>query len=79
MAELSRYAMRRLAKARRTMFAHPVTAYLTNARIVARTGLGVVHGHIRIEVSGRFGDGHRIRTSDVIRTERVGGFWALHS
>lgn len=61
------------------MFAHPVTAYLTNARIVARTGLGVVHGHIRIEVSGRFGDGHRIRTSDVIRTERVGGFWALHT
>lgn len=79
MVELSRYAMKRLAKARRTMFTSPVTAYLTNARIVARTGLGVMHGHIRTEASGRFGDGHRIRTSDVLRTEHMDGFWMLHT
>lgn len=79
MAELSRYAMQRLAQAKRTAFAQPVTAYLTNARIIARAGFGEVHGHIRAEASGRFADGHRVRTSDVTRTERTGGFWVLHT
>jgi hypothetical protein len=79
MAELSQYAARRLALAKSSSFGRPVTAYLTHARIIARAGVGVVHDHVKAEISGRFSDGHRVRTSDVMRTERVGEFWVLHT
>jgi hypothetical protein len=36
-----------------------------------------VFGHKRKDWYGRFGDGHLIRTSDVIKAEREGRFWVL--
>lgn len=79
MVGLSHYAAKRLAQAKRMSFGRPVTAYLTDARIVACAGFGVVHSHVKAEPTGRFGDGHRVRTSDVRRTARMGPFWVLHT
>lgn len=79
MTELSRYAARKLAQARQVCFGRPVTAYLTRARIIARAGFGVMHDHLKADALGRFSDGHRVRTSDVMRTERIEGFYVLHT
>ncbi|MCY1555199.1 hypothetical protein D9M68_918360 [compost metagenome] len=79
MVRLSHYAAKRLAQAKRFAFGRPVTAYLTDARIIACAGFGVTHGHVKADLTGRFGDGHRIRTSDVRRTEQIGPFWVLHT
>jgi hypothetical protein len=79
MGGISHYAARRLLQAKRFSFGRPVTAYLTDAYIVACAGLGVIHSHVRADSSGRFNDGHRVRTSDVCRTERIGPFWVLHT
>ncbi|MDT4879207.1 hypothetical protein FQZ97_1148560 [compost metagenome] len=54
-----------------------MAAYLTEARIVACAGFGVMHGHVKADSTGRFGDGQRVRTSDVRRTEQIGPFWVL--
>ena len=34
-------------------------------------------GHNRKDQYGRFGDGHLIRTSDVLKVEREGRFWVM--
>ena len=61
-------------------FSQPVTAYLTEARIIACCSIGVTHRHIRADpVSGRFTDGRLIRTSDILRVAEEGGFWVLHT
>jgi hypothetical protein len=60
-------------------FSQPVTAYLTEARIIACCSIGVTHRYIRADsVSGRFTDGRLIRTSDILRVEQEGGLWVLH-
>lgn len=79
MTELSSYAARKLAQARRVYFGRPVTAYITNAQIIARAGFGFVHSHIKADAWGRFNDGHRVRTSDVMRTECIEGFYVLYT
>jgi len=51
-------------------FSEPVTAYLTSACIAAGCCLGVTHRHAKADPdSGRFGDGHLIRTSDIVRID----------
>lgn len=50
-------------------------ACLCGVSIRARAGIGVVVGHKRNEQYGRFGDGHLICTSDVLKVEREGRFW----
>lgn len=61
-------------------FSLPVTAYLTEARIIACCCIGVTHRHIRADpVSGRFTDGRLIRTSDTLRVAEEGGLWVLHT
>ncbi|AGE27850.1 hypothetical protein H045_18940 [Pseudomonas poae RE*1-1-14] len=67
----------RIIKAQKQGFDKPITAYLCGVSIKARAGLGVVFGHNRKDQYGRFGDGHLIRTSDVIKAEREGRFWVL--
>lgn len=52
-------------------------AYYDSHTIRARAGISVVFGHCRKDQYGRFGDGHLIRTSDVIKAEREGRFWVL--
>ncbi|MHC8324554.1 hypothetical protein [Pseudomonas sp. LB1P83] len=71
------FDLRRIIKAREQGFDEPVTAYLCGVSIRACAGIGVVFGHKREDQYGRFGDGHLIRTSDVIKAEREGRFWVL--
>lgn len=67
----------RIIKAQAQGFDEPVTAYLCGVSIKARAGIGVVFGHNRKDQYGRFGDGHLIRTSDVLKVEREGRFWVM--
>ncbi|PZP22273.1 hypothetical protein [Pseudomonas kuykendallii] len=60
-------------------FDEPVTAYLTDAILVAGCCLGVTYRHKKADHFGRFADGHRIRTSDVKRAEQQGSFWVLYT
>lgn len=75
---LTRYGARRLAEAKRLDWGRPVTAYLTDARLLVQAGFGVVHDHVA-QTGDRFRTGHRILTSDVLRVERNGAFWGLHT
>ena len=67
----------RIIKAQEQGFDLPITAYLCGVSIRARAGIGVVFGHKRKDQYGRFGDGHLIRTSDVLKVEREGRFWVM--
>lgn len=67
----------RLLKAEAQGFDLPVTAYLCGVSIKAREGIGVVFGHERKDQYGRFGDGHLIRISDMLKVEREGRFWVM--
>jgi hypothetical protein len=71
------FDLARILEAQAQGFDKPITAYLCGVSIKARAGLGVVFGHNRKDQYGRFGDGHLIRTSDVIKAEREGRFWVL--
>ncbi|WLH34309.1 hypothetical protein PSH79_20565 [Pseudomonas sp. FP2196] len=71
------FDLKRIIKAQAQGFYEPVTAYLCGVSIKARAGIGVVFGHKRKDQYGRFGDGHLIRTSDVLKVEREGRFWVM--
>ena len=71
------FDLKRIIKAQVQGFDVPVTAYLCGVSIRARAGIGVVFGHKRKDQYGRFGDGHLIRTSDVLKVEREGRFWVM--
>ena len=71
------FDLQRIIKAQEQGFDEPVTAYLCGVSIRARAGIGVVFGHNRKDQVGRFGDGHLIRTSDVLKVEREGRFWVM--
>lgn len=77
--ELSLCAKEKLARAMETWFGRPVTAYLTDAYFVAGCCIGVVHHHAQTDVYGRFQDGHRVRTSDIVEAHAHGEFWSLRS
>lgn len=68
-----------LIKALEMDFGRPVTGYLTQSTFVAGCCIGRVHQHIRSSVMGRFQDGHRIRTSDLMKADQCGEFWALRT
>jgi hypothetical protein len=70
----TKFDLTRIIKAQAQGFDRPVTAYLCGASIKAQTGIGVVFGHNRNDKYGRFGDGHLIRTSDVLKVERANDF-----
>ncbi|KAE9642582.1 hypothetical protein HBR95_26710 [Pseudomonas panacis] len=71
------FDLARILKAQAQGFDKPITAYLCGVSIKARAGIGVVFGHERKDHHGRFGDGHLIRTSDVLKVEREGRFWVM--
>ncbi|VVO81697.1 hypothetical protein PS900_01850 [Pseudomonas fluorescens] len=71
------FDLKRIIKAQAQGFDEPVTAYLCGVFIRSRSGIGVVFGHKRKDQYGRFGDGHLIRTSDVLKVEREGRFWVM--
>lgn len=68
-----------LAEAFNYPFDEPVTAYLTEMVIVSCCGFGVMHRHVKAELSGRFRDGHRLRTSDILKAEQHGPYWVLRT
>lgn len=78
-AELSRYAKGKLKSAKGTWFGRPVTAYLTDAFLVAGCCVGVIHHHVKADAYGRFQDGHLVRTSDVLEAQLHDGFWTLRT
>lgn len=69
----------KLRRALNTSFGRPVTAYLSDCYFLAGCGLGITYGHARKDMHGRFSDGHRIRTSQVVEAHRHGEFWLLHT
>lgn len=71
------FDLKRIIRAQEQGFDIPVTAYLCGVSIRARAGIGVVFGHKRKDRYGRFGDGHLIRTSDVVTVERECRFWVM--
>jgi hypothetical protein len=71
------FDLKRIIRAQEQGFDIPVTAYLCGVSIRARAGIGVVFGHKRKDQYGRYGDGHLIRTSDVVKVEREGRFWVM--
>ncbi|MBW8127771.1 MULTISPECIES: hypothetical protein [Pseudomonas] len=71
------FDLARILKAQAQGFDKPITAYLCGVSIKARAGIGVVFGHKRKDQYGRFGDGHLIRTSDVVKVEHEGRFWVM--
>lgn len=71
------FDLARILKAQAQGFDKPITAYLCGVSIKARAGIGVVFGHKRKDQYGRFGDGHLIRTSDVVKVEQEGRFWVM--
>lgn len=71
------FDLTRIIKAEAQGFELPVTAYLCGVSIKARAAIGVVFGHKRKDQYGRFGDGHLIRASDVLKVEREGRFWVM--
>lgn len=68
-----------LAEAFNYPFDEPVTAYLTETVIVSCCGYGLMHRHVKAELSGRFQDGHRLRTSDILEAEQHGPYWVLRT
>lgn len=71
------FDLKRIIRAQDQGFDLPVTAYLCGVSIRSRAGIGVVFDHKRKDQYGRFGDGHLIRTSDVLKVEREGRFWVM--
>lgn len=71
------FDLTRIIRAQEQGFDEPVTAYLCGVSIRSRAGIGVVFGHKCKDQYGRLGDGHLIRTSDVIKIEREGRFWVM--
>ncbi len=78
-ARLSPAEREKLACAMKMDFGRPVTAYLTNAMFLAGCCIGRVYHHVQGGVMGRFQDGHRIRTSDVMKANQCGEHWALRT
>jgi len=80
MRRVSLYAAMQLQRAFDLCFSEPVTAYLTSACIAAGCCLGVTHRHAKADPdSGRFSDGHLIRTSDIVRIDREHSYWVLRT
>ncbi|WP_274644789.1 hypothetical protein [Pseudomonas serbica] len=72
------FHQKRLERAKAQVFDTPVTAFLSDVFITSCTAVGVTFEHKNQNAfTGRFVDGHRIRTSDIQRAEKQGRFWVL--
>lgn len=58
-------------------FREPITAYLTSVYFVDCICIGIVWGHERHDAAGRFADGHRVHTSQIVTIERDGDFQVI--
>jgi hypothetical protein len=72
------FHQKRIGRAQAQGYDTPVTAFLSDVFITSGAAVGVTFGHkMQNAFTGRFADGHRIRTSDVKRVEKQGRFWVL--
>ncbi|WP_338923896.1 hypothetical protein V0M98_37425 (plasmid) [Pseudomonas silesiensis] len=72
------FHQKRIDRAQAQGYDKPVTAFLSDVFITYSAAVGVTFGHKNHNAfTGRFADGHRIRTSDVQRAEKQGRFWVL--
>lgn len=74
---LSDFDLLRIARASSQVYEDDITAYLTNVQIHGSSAVGVVFGHTRKEPSGRYADGHLIKTSDILLAKKEGRFWVI--
>ncbi|WP_411959033.1 hypothetical protein ACK56M_21350 [Pseudomonas sp. s4] len=73
----SDFDLLRIARAVSQGYAAQVTAFLVNVQIHACSAVGVVFGHLLKHPTGRFADGHLIRTSDIRSVAKEGRFWVI--
>ncbi|CEG52164.1 conserved hypothetical protein [Stutzerimonas xanthomarina] len=74
---ISPYAKRQLAYALKSSYPVPVTGFLVDAFVIANAAVGISYQHARRESTGRFADGHLIRTSDIIGLRRSDDRWLI--
>ncbi|MBI6942909.1 hypothetical protein JET76_16285 [Pseudomonas putida] len=74
---ISSYAERQLAHALKASYPIPVTGFLVDAFVIANAAVGISYQHARRESTGRFADGHLIRTSDIVELRRSDGRWFI--
>lgn len=73
----SDFDLLRIARAVNQDYDSLVTAYLVNVQIHACSAVGVVFGHLLEHPTGRFADGHLIRTSYIQSVAKEGRFWVI--
>jgi hypothetical protein len=76
---ISSYARRHLANALKADYPMPVTGYLVDAFVVANAAVGIVYRHALRDGTGRFADGHLIRTSDILNIRQFKGRWLIRT
>lgn len=74
---LTDFDLLRIARASGQEYADDITAYLTSVQIHGSSAVGVVFGHAKKEPSGRYADGHLIKTSDILLARKEGRFWVI--
>jgi len=74
---ISSYAERQLAHALKANYPIPVTGFLVDVFVIANAAIGISYQHARRESTGRFADGHLIRTSDILELRHSDGRWFI--
>ena len=74
---ISPYAKQQLAQALKVTYPVPVTAFLVNVYVIANAAVGIVYRDVRSDATGRFNDGHLIRTSDIVELSQIDGRWLI--
>lgn len=74
---LTDFHLCRILRASKHRYDLPITAYLSDVFVSGSTAVGVVFGHTKIDLFGRFADGHFLRTSSIRFAKKEGRFWVL--
>ena len=76
---ITSYAKRQLSNALQAKYAQPVTGFLVDAYVAANAAVGIIYGHAGQDGTGRFDDGHLIRSSDVVEIRQSDGRWLIQT
>lgn len=76
---ISRYAKRQLSQALAANYSFSITGFLIDALVVANAALGIIYADARRDGTGRFDDGHLIRTSNVLDIRQFDGRWLIQT
>jgi len=75
--EMSEAAAAALITAMEIDFGIPVTAYISNASVLAGKCVGTVHGHLDADESGRNADGTLFGTDLITNATQAEGYWII--